>query len=457
MTFLASIAQTLQGLRFIDAETERVVEIADATAARAIAVRGHIAVTHAWGRRGGTTLHTDDLVAWTVPANAHWAGKRAAVLGAARALHARYVWFDVLCVDPHDAEDKALAVSRMHVVFRLARCVLLLANCDCAVGMPCAVTAAPVYEDRMEASKALVLEWRERVWTYQEGLLAQQLIVVCGDNMLVPVTGNGRVVIRLSLRFAVDKDGTDAASSSSSSSSIRSNNNTATSNSVNSILSDVHPLTSAQRSMLLTAFSSFGQERLALWTHDSLACHLAATSARACTHRKDRLFGIAALLAFTHDHIDYHQEYEDVARAFCLAAYAAGEVGWLTVRRSASLAMVGTGRFPDAETINPHADYRVYSTKFGSDIRKDPNRTAGLWMALKDVPKDWLSLFCLDGHKEEEVALLFTPLCFNGDGDALVVGLHQAAKDKWKVVATGKLANSAFFLPRMIAAELDIW
>jgi hypothetical protein len=102
-----------------------------------------------------------------------------------------HFWVDTLCVPVHNVEDRRMALSNMAKYYSEASCVLVL-DADL---MACSTTVSP-NELLMRVSLST---WMRRLWTLQEGALAQRLYFRFNDgtaslNGLVQDVGDDQTV-----------------------------------------------------------------------------------------------------------------------------------------------------------------------------------------------------------------------------------------------------------------------
>lgn len=117
----------------------------------------------------------------------------------------RPIWVDAICINQSDAEEKAVQVPLMHRIYSSAKTVLVWPGRLDQIALDCAreLQEIPLPWDSDSAADAirqrwplhlskkwspfwqgllqlLQLDWFERLWTFQEAVLAKEAILFCG-------------------------------------------------------------------------------------------------------------------------------------------------------------------------------------------------------------------------------------------------------------------------------------
>ncbi|KAF7536124.1 hypothetical protein G7054_g4790 [Neopestalotiopsis clavispora] len=137
----------------------------------AVAGTDYLAISHRWGEFEDAKL-------------------KAAIREVAHELKVQYAWVDTWCIPP-DVEKKAFEISKMGDYYSQASAVVVMllkvksrtTYTDLKHGVPFNLHKARA-EDAALAHEISHSEWRSRVWTIQEGLLAQNCIIKTKDQIL---------------------------------------------------------------------------------------------------------------------------------------------------------------------------------------------------------------------------------------------------------------------------------
>jgi hypothetical protein len=121
----------------------------------------------------------------------------------------RPIWVDAICINQNDAEEKAVQVPLMHRIYSSAKTVLVWPGRLDQIALDCAssLQEIPLPWDSDSADDAIrqrwpldwfpewspfwqgllqliTLDWFERLWTFQEVVLAKEAILFCGRTWI---------------------------------------------------------------------------------------------------------------------------------------------------------------------------------------------------------------------------------------------------------------------------------
>ncbi|KAI9495630.1 heterokaryon incompatibility protein-domain-containing protein [Zychaea mexicana] len=90
----------------------------------------------------------------------------------------KYIWFDQMCINQNDKEEKKREIKQMHRIYSNAYCTLIL--------MPELQMSALYYKKKwrehlVDFEKILGSQWMKRMWTLEEALLSPKLLFVGRD------------------------------------------------------------------------------------------------------------------------------------------------------------------------------------------------------------------------------------------------------------------------------------
>lgn len=181
-TLLCTRPVSMQGLKVIDCNTMRVVELGH--------YEEYLALSYVWTksespkkgrttRRGTLGYHVKKMSQTVKDA-----------IDVTKSLGFQYLWIDKFCIDQNDDLDKMLMISKMDLVFRGAEITIVAASgLDESYGLPgvgvvrrplpCVKIGSSILLQTPPSSRHVQREsiWASRAWTYQEYVLSRRCLI----------------------------------------------------------------------------------------------------------------------------------------------------------------------------------------------------------------------------------------------------------------------------------------
>jgi hypothetical protein len=276
--------------------------------------KGYVAISHVWGDQkkyvpkgvgvmGGVT--------WTIPLSDP--DKIFRVKNAMSNYYGvKYCWFDVLCM-PQDKQDEInLEIPFMGDYYAGAKMVLVLTTVDPVISEDF-TKWYNLMEDVMENKRNFTQKeidwlkpfpmvdlldiskekWFRRLWTFQEAIMARNLILVCGNGRLIDLFRTAQKLTEMSRQ------------------------NIATNFLFNESGADILSINISKESQM--------------WRHLDLMGVMRECSKRDCYKPQDKFFGAFGVLGFKDFSVDYDINMEDLNKKIIQYAYSKGDISWLSV------------------------------------------------------------------------------------------------------------------------------
>lgn len=316
--------------RLFDVSTMKTVMYEDI--ADDVQQNGYVAISHVWGDQKKYVpkgVGVTGGVTWTIPLSDP--EKIARVKDAMSRYEKKYCWFDVLCMPQNRQDEINLEIPFMGDYYAGADIVLVLTTVDIVVSKEFTKwydMMANIVEEKRDITKkerdwitsdGLDLldisgeRWFERLWTYQEAVMAKKLLLICGDGKhldLFDIVGKIIEMDRLNVYG------------------------------------------------YLFPTSGFRLIDMAVCKDNRLDGSLDLVqvmrncSKRDCFKPQDKFYGALGVLGYKDFPVDYNISMEDLGKAIVKYAYSKGDLSWLSVGGD-----IGTGFLQPMDNIFPYVGW----------------------------------------------------------------------------------------------------
>lgn len=275
--------------------------------------KGYAAVSHVWGNQqmySADELGINSGVDWMVPLSDP--GKMERLIATMLAFEKEYCWFDVLCM-PQDKQDEInLEIPFMRNYYSGADITFVLS--DKTHGTTETLGKwSDIMRDAMDIGREFTNdellwmtsedkehldfhedEWFDRVWTFQEAVLSQRLIMVNKDASYVDLS----IVITQAGHLHAKGVG---------------------------VYTYMFGPNSHAMSAMDNAISAHKSKTL------DLARVLSTTNARKCYKNQDRFYGVLGILGYTGVLVDYNTDMEELNKTIVQYSYSKGDISWMAI------------------------------------------------------------------------------------------------------------------------------
>jgi hypothetical protein len=278
--------------------------------------KGYVAVSHVWGTLNmyaANELEIEDGVDWWIPLSDH--GKITKVKNAMKYLGKEYCWFDALCMNQDRQHEIDQEVAFMGDYYAGADYTLVLPTTDpipsegyekwysmmgdvmdkkrgfTSLEKDWIMAQIKSGKPMLDLSKE---KWFTRVWTFQEGAMAKELVLITSTEVYVFMF---QIAHRISWMDGMDSSYTDL-------------------------------LFGASKLPLLHVFGN----RLDFHRYGTdLVNTMIACAGRDCFKEQDRFYGALGMLGYKDFPVNYTIDMESLNSTIVKHAYSKGDISWLSV------------------------------------------------------------------------------------------------------------------------------
>lgn len=281
--------------------------------------KGYVAISHVWGKQTPYPANTFGItgVDWDIPLSDP--DKISRLASAMMEYDMEYCWFDVLCMPQNKQDEINLEIPFMGDYYNGADITLVLSDNIHAIPDKFGAWSLMV-KDAMESERRFTDdetnwmrsdkdnllkfhedEWFERVWTLQEAVLSQKLVMVNKDNSYMDLSN---IITWAGYLYGQD------------------------------IISYAH--TFGDGSHILSAMDT------TITKHKSKTLDLAGvlddTNSRKCYKSHDRFYGTLGILGYKDFKVDYNLDMDELNKIIIQHSHSKGDISWLAVGGN-----IGTG------------------------------------------------------------------------------------------------------------------
>ncbi|KFH61786.1 hypothetical protein MVEG_12369 [Podila verticillata NRRL 6337] len=277
---------------------------------------GYVAISHVWGTLNmyaANELEIEDGVDWWLPLSDH--SKITKVKNAMKYLKKEYCWFDALCMNQDRQYEIDQEVAFMGDYYAGADYTLVIPTTDPIPSegyekwysmMGDIIEKKREFTSlekdwimaQIESGKPMLdlskEKWFTRVWTFQEGAMAKELVLITSTEVYVFMF---EIAHRISYMDSMDSSYTEY-------------------------------LFGVSRFPLLHVFGNRMDFRM---YGTDLVNTMIACAGRDCFKQQDRFYGALGMLGYKDFPVDYTIDMEDLNNAIVKHAYSKGDISWLAI------------------------------------------------------------------------------------------------------------------------------